>query len=118
MPNKLRLMRGTAAQNDAYLGEIGEVTVDSTNLTLRVHDSITPGGVPLVNKPSLAKDLFTHTQTIPQSTWEITHGLKGYPNAVVLDSLGRLIYGEVVYVSESRISLLFSQPVAGKAILR
>ena len=35
MPTTLQFRRGTAAQNDAYTGASGEITVDTTNKTLR-----------------------------------------------------------------------------------
>lgn len=41
----LRPARGNAARNDAYVGQNGEITVDTENKTLRVHDGETPGGV-------------------------------------------------------------------------
>jgi hypothetical protein len=44
MPSILTFRRGTAAQNDAFTGSAGEITVDSTNGTIRVHDGVTAGG--------------------------------------------------------------------------
>ncbi|MBF3951931.1 hypothetical protein ISG27_12875 [Burkholderia pseudomallei] len=41
------LRRGTASQHVTFIGEPGEVTVDTTNKTLRVHDGETPGGSPI-----------------------------------------------------------------------
>lgn len=41
---QLQLLRGTEAQNDAYTGSPGELTVDTTNNLLRLHDGVTPGG--------------------------------------------------------------------------
>ncbi len=41
---QVQLRRGTAAQHETFIGAEGEVTVDTTNHTLRVHDGITPGG--------------------------------------------------------------------------
>ena len=40
----LQLYRGTEAQNDAYTGSIGELTMDTTNNELRIHDGSTAGG--------------------------------------------------------------------------
>ena len=39
--------RGTTAQHSAFTGDIGEITVDLTDKTLRVHDGSTVTGVPL-----------------------------------------------------------------------
>ena len=47
MPTTLQFRRGSAAQNDAYTGASGEITVDTTNKTLRVHDGSTAGGTRL-----------------------------------------------------------------------
>ena len=44
MATQVQLRRGTAAQNDAFTGAVGEVTVDTDNDTLRVHDGGTAGG--------------------------------------------------------------------------
>ena len=44
MAKILRLRRGTAAQHAAFTGLEGEITVDTTNDTLRVHDNVTVGG--------------------------------------------------------------------------
>lgn len=44
MSTKVQYRRGTAAQNDAYTGALAEITVDTTNSLLRVHDGVTAGG--------------------------------------------------------------------------
>jgi hypothetical protein len=38
---------GTEAENDAFTGVAGEITVDTTNNRLRVHDGVTVGGFPI-----------------------------------------------------------------------
>lgn len=47
MATQVQLRRGTATQNDAFTGAVGEVTVDTTNKRLRLHDGVTAGGIPL-----------------------------------------------------------------------
>jgi|13_taG_2_1085334.scaffolds.fasta_scaffold26643_2 hypothetical protein len=45
MPNiQVQLRRGTEAENDAFTGSAGEVVVNTSNNTLRVHDGSTAGG--------------------------------------------------------------------------
>ena len=44
MPTSLQFRRGTATQNDAFTGSAGELTIDTTNKTIRVHDASTAGG--------------------------------------------------------------------------
>ena len=49
MPTVLQFRRGTASQNNSFTGAAGEITVDTTNQTLRVHDNSTVGGSMLVS---------------------------------------------------------------------
>lgn len=42
---QVQLRRGTSAQHSSFTGAVGEVTVDTTNKALRVHDGSTAGGV-------------------------------------------------------------------------
>ncbi len=44
MPDQVQLRGGTANDNDSFTGVSREVTVDTTNKTLRVHDGETAGG--------------------------------------------------------------------------
>jgi len=44
MASQIQYRRGTNAQNAAFTGALGEITVDTTARTLRVHDAITAGG--------------------------------------------------------------------------
>lgn len=50
MSRQVQLRRGTTAQNNNFTGAVGEVTVDTTAKTLRVHDGTTPGGTVLAKK--------------------------------------------------------------------
>jgi hypothetical protein len=56
MATQVQLRRGTAAQNNAFTGAVGEVTYDSDNDTLRVHDGGAAGGYELAKS-----NLQTHT---------------------------------------------------------
>ncbi len=47
MAKQLQLRKGTATEHDTFTGADGEVTVDTTNKTLRVHDGSTVGGIRL-----------------------------------------------------------------------
>ena len=48
MAKQLQLRKGTATEHNSFIGANGEVTVDTTNKTLRVHDGSTVGGTMLV----------------------------------------------------------------------
>lgn len=47
MTRILQIRRGTSAENDNFTGMAGEITMDTTNKTVRVHDGETLGGFAL-----------------------------------------------------------------------
>ncbi len=47
MSKRIQLRKGTATEHNTFTGAVGEVTVDTTNKTLRVHDGSTVGGTRL-----------------------------------------------------------------------
>ena len=55
MSTQVQYRRGTAAQNDAFTGALAEITVDTTNWSLRVHDGVTAGGTATVSANSSAQ---------------------------------------------------------------
>lgn len=44
MATQVQLRRGTEAENNEFTGAEGEITIDTTNDTIRVHDGIKKGG--------------------------------------------------------------------------
>ena len=60
MPTQLQFRRGTTAQNNAFTGAAGEISIDTQLDTMRVHDGSTAGGQTL---PTL-----TATQTLTNKT--------------------------------------------------
>jgi len=44
MPTVLQFRRGTTTQNNNFTGSLGEISVDVTNDSIRVHDGSTAGG--------------------------------------------------------------------------
>lgn len=60
MPNiQVKLRRGTDTEHNTFTGAEGEVTVDTTNDTLRVHDGTTAGGERLAKHSELASGTVT-----------------------------------------------------------
>ena len=50
MPTIVQFRRGTTAQNDAFTGSTGEISIDSTKDTIRIHDGSTAGGFEMINE--------------------------------------------------------------------
>ena len=48
MAIQIQLRQGTTTEHNSFTGAVGEVTVDTTNYTLRVHDGTTVGGKVIV----------------------------------------------------------------------
>jgi hypothetical protein len=44
MSTQVQYRRGTATENNSFTGALAEITVDTTNKTIRVHDGATAGG--------------------------------------------------------------------------
>lgn len=53
MSRQIQIRRGSATEHEDFTGAIGEITMDTTNKTLRVHDGETAGGTPLAKQSDL-----------------------------------------------------------------
>lgn len=60
---------------------------------------------------------YVYTQSTPASTWEIIHTLGKYPAVSILDTNDDVMIGEVHYNSPDKVTLTFSEAVAGRATL-
>ena len=67
MAIQIQLRQGTATEHNTFKGAVGEVTVDTTNKTLRVHDGSTVGGTRLA---TLTGGLVPTTQ-LPAATTSV-----------------------------------------------
>ena len=53
MSRQIQIRRGTAAEHTTFTGAIGEITMDTTNKTIRVHDGATAGGTVLAKQSEI-----------------------------------------------------------------
>jgi len=53
MSRQIQFRRGTATEHENFIGAMGEITVDTTNKTIRVHDGTTAGGTMLAKKSDI-----------------------------------------------------------------
>jgi len=67
LAKQLQLRKGTTTEHNTFTGAVGEVTVDTTNKTLRVHDGSTVGGTRLA---TLTGGLVPTTQ-LPAATTSV-----------------------------------------------
>ena len=65
MTRILQIRRGTSAQNDNFTGMSGEITFDTTNKTVRVHDGETLGGFTLAKFSDVENVVFDINDVSP-----------------------------------------------------
>lgn len=76
MSREIKIRRGSAAEHEEFTGAIGEVTMDTTNKTLRVHDGETVGGTVLAKKSDIPTDIMTADYVT--ETWRASDGSSWY----------------------------------------
>ena len=95
MAKVLQMRRGTTAQNDAFTGAEGELTVDTTAKTLRVHDGVTAGGTALAKKSEIP-DISGKADKASLATVATTgayNDLTGKPTLGALAAKDKVAYG-------------------------
>ncbi len=73
MTRILQIRRGTTAQNDNFTGLAGEITMDTTKKTVRIHDGETLGGFALARVddiPESGADEPFDINSVPASFWQ------------------------------------------------
>lgn len=72
-----------------------------------------PPGVDGGDQPTIV-----HDQMVASNHWVINHTWPGgYPTVTVVDTSGNVLYGDVRYISSTRVDIFFSASVSGKAFL-
>jgi hypothetical protein len=54
MPTQVQFRRGTTAQNNSFTGAAGEISVNTSNNTIRVHDGVVAGGYELARRGNVS----------------------------------------------------------------
>ena len=92
MSTQVQFRRGTATQNNSFTGALGEITIDTDNKSLRIHDGTTPGGsaVPTLN----GTQTFTNKTFGSGSTWNGNAVGVGYggTGASLTATAGAIVY--------------------------
>ena len=107
MPTQVQFRRGTTAQNNSFTGAAGELSVNTSNSTIRVHDGSTAGGSELatVASTSNATNLTTGTLNsarLPTSgVAAATYGNATNIPSITVDALGRITSASNVAISAS-----------------
>lgn len=60
---------------------------------------------------------FVFEQRLASKDWVIVHNLNKLPSAVVVDTAGSIVSGEIMYISENEVVISFSSEFSGKVFL-
>jgi hypothetical protein len=105
MSTQVQYRRGTNAQNAAFTGALAEITVDTTNGTLRVHDGINAGGSNIATVAYVTAQIGalsansissgTSNVRVVSSGGNVTTSVGGTANVLVITSTGANVAGYV-----------------------
>lgn len=107
MPTQVQFRRGTSAQNDTFTGASGELSVDTDNKTVRVHDGSTAGGFTLAKKDlsNISNvGVFTATSIVVSGNVSIG-GTLTYEDVNNVDSIGIITARSGINVSAGSITV-------------
>ena len=74
-------------------------------------------GSEYVLKTELNISTFTHNQLSPEKEWNVVHNLNRFPTVSVVDSGGSVVLGDIQYIDENQIKIIFATSFSGKAYL-
>jgi hypothetical protein len=114
MATQIQYRRGTNAQNAAFTGALAEITVDTTNGTLRVHDGITAGGSNIATVGYVTAQIGalsansissgTSNVRVVSSGGNVTTSVGGTANVIVAYSGGVSITGDLSVTGNATLS--------------
>jgi hypothetical protein len=106
MPTQVQFRRGTTAQNNSFTGAAGELSINSSNSTIRVHDGSTAGGSELatVVYASNVSNFSTGTLSVTRLA---TSGASAatYGNATLIPSFTVDTYGRITSASNVTVQV-------------
>jgi hypothetical protein len=104
MPTVVQFRRGTTTQNNNFTGADGEISVDTTALTLRVHNGSTVGGNPLATQTyvdnaisALSSNSITdgNSNVKVYANGNVATTVAGTANVLVVNSSGAIVTGNI-----------------------
>jgi len=113
MASQVQYRRGTNAQNAAFTGALGEITVDTTNGTLRVHDALTAGGSNIATVAYVSAQISSlSSNSISSGTsnvrvfanGNVTTSAGGTANVLNVTSTGATITGDLTVTGNATLS--------------
>ena len=119
MTRILQIRRGTSAQNDNFTGMAGEITMDTTNKTVRIHDGETLGGIALARADAVnaAQEIESFDITTVSADFWQTLFATYQTNAIQSDSTSLLNLGDNIGVYDNSFPDVTTLPLYARAFL-
>lgn len=104
---------------DSYAASITNPDFYILNLTeLNSNGSLSDESIYSIIQFNLSADKhYTHTQNIVSDTWTINHNLNKKPSVTVVNSIDKVVHGEIDYVTSNSLTITFIGGFTGKAYL-
>jgi len=64
-----------------------------------------------------SSNTFTFTQGSPATVWNVQHDLEKFPSVSVINNNNIVIYGQIDYINNKKLTITFSAALTGKAYL-
>jgi hypothetical protein len=126
MSTQVQYRRGTNAQNAAFTGALAEITVDTTNGTLRVHDGITAGGSNIATVAYVTAQIGalsansissgTSNVRVVSSGGNVTTSVGGTANVVIVTSTGANVAGTLNATGNANVGNLGATTVVATTL--
>ena len=71
MTKQVQLRRGTTVQQSTFTGALGELTVDTTKMTLILHDGSTAGGIEFARRDDVTTEVTMSMGMMAALGWQI-----------------------------------------------
>jgi len=101
MAIQVKFRRGSAVQHGSFTGANGEITVDTTNKTLRVHDGVTVGGTRIAKFSEIAvanlQSVTTHILPSANVTYDLGSPTKRFRSLYLSNN--------TIYLGTARITV-------------
>lgn len=114
---QIQFRRGTSAQNNNFTGAVGEITVDTENRTLRVHDGETPGGTPLARADQTGGALPDNYDFVVETSTTTTSWYRKYKSGWV-EQGGYIAFDAVAAGGQSDVVVNFPVPLRSSPACR
>jgi hypothetical protein len=105
MPTQVQFRRGSTAQNNSFTGAAGELSINTSNSTIRVHDGSTAGGSELATVSYASNVTNFSTGTLSTARLAVS-GVSAatYGNATLIPSFTVDTFGRITSASNVAIS--------------